>query len=749
MNEPKNILTIGLLWHSITSDNLGVGALTLGQMAIISEAARRRDLGVRFLVIGTRGGTPYPIENFDIAGTAEFALRAFKSGRFEAVKLLRQCDIVFDIGEGDSFADIYGNKRLAIQVFAKLLVRAFGKPLVLAPQTIGPFSTGGGKVLGNVAMRSATRVYARDHLSMEYLGKVGFLSKSAEVIDVAFALPYKRPMRDGDMRVKVGINVSGLLYNGGYSGKNEFNLTVDYRALIEGACEYFLAHEGVEVYLVPHVISDATAVEDDLRASLQLKERYPGLRIAPRFRSPSEAKSFISGMDFFTGARMHACIAAFSSNVPVLPMAYSRKFNGLFNSIGYEHILDCLKTDTDSALRQIAEAFENRKQLVSEVEKGNRAAQDRVEIYISQISKMLPEQGVPMSAQNQLVTPVSAGGGLRRVLLNVLPKPVAESAKVVKRVGLLLANYAYDFWRYSKFSSSVFRGSSEEKLRALITIHYHSIEKGLSLHNPRPGFGVAAIETLLEHMSLYLSRYGAAPHLSIPINALRSYLDYNRKHGIENRALEERVARFEDAYLSARGSLPAGGGVRHLTREEVVHAVQGVSADFFMKRYSIRQFSQEDVSMDLIEEAVRRAQKTPAVCNRQSGRAWVISGKERVSKVLDIQKGARGFSDSVNKVIVVTSELCNFQSPGERYQSWIDGGLFAMSLIYALHSLGLGSCCLNWSMEYARDIELKKYLGMPQSETVILMLAVGMLPEDLMVAESCRKELSEVLVNFS
>lgn len=336
--------------------------------------------------------------------------------------------------------------------------------------------------------------------------------------------------------------------------------------------------------------------------------------------------------------------------------------------------------------------------------------------------------------------------GLRKITLALLPQPVIDGIKFFKRVGLLVANYIYDFWRYTKFSSSVFRGNTEEKMRALITIHYHSIEKGLSLPNPRPGFGKAAIDTLLEHMTAYLRRYGPADHLSQPLNALRAYLQYNQQHGISNAELETKVTQFEKTYTDALGPLSKGGGVRKLTRAEVLEAVQGVGADFFLKRYSIRQFSKDDVPASLIEEAIRRAQKTPAVCNRQSGRAWVVSGTENVAKILDIQKGARGFSEGVNKVIVVSSELCNFQSPGERYQSWIDGGLFAMSVIYALHSLGVGSCCLNWSMEYARDIELKRFLNMPQSETVILLLAVGMLPEELMVAESCRKPLKEVLV---
>jgi polysaccharide pyruvyl transferase WcaK-like protein len=311
------------------------------------------------------------------------------AGRFEAVTLLRQCDIVFNIGAGDSFADIYGKKRLALQVLANIFTRLYRKPLVMSPQTIGPFSSIFSKQLGKIGLFAANRIYARDHLSMQYLSQMKYDNKSEEVIDIAFALPFERLFRESKGSVRIGINVSGLLYNGGYSGHNEFRLTLDYRALVESSCEFFLSKSDAEVYLVPHVISDSVEVEDDLRVSKKLIERYPELRLAPRFSSPIEAKSFISGMDFFTGARMHACIAAFSSGVPVLPMAYSRKFNGLFNSLNYLHVLDCLMLDTTTALQGLSQAFERRTQLAIEVEAGNRIAQAKLGIYIDQISELL------------------------------------------------------------------------------------------------------------------------------------------------------------------------------------------------------------------------------------------------------------------------------------------------------------------------------------------------------------------------
>ena len=65
---------------------------------------------------------------------------------------------------------------------------------------------------------------------------------------------------------------------------------------------------------------------------------------------------------------------------------------------------------------------------------------------------------------------------------------------------------------------------------------------------------------------------------------------------------------------------------------------------------------------------------------------------ERQQQVIAVQ-GNAGFGDRVPLVLVITSDLQTFFAPEERNQAWIDGGMFAMSLVHALHSLGLASCC--------------------------------------------------------
>lgn len=392
MTSPQSI-TVGLLWHSLVSGNLGVGALTESNIAIIREVAERQGKRVRFLVLGSGEGCPASLRaELEAAGHAieTHRVRVFR-GSFR--KLVRRCDLVVDIGEGDSFADIYGFKRFFFLWLSKNIVCSLGVPLILAPQTIGPFEGRLARLLACQVMRRCHKVFARDHLSSAYLRQIGITANTAEAVDVAFRLPFKPslpPAPDGKLRV--GINVSGLLFNGGYTGGNQFGLSVDYPVLVRKLIAHFLAQPGVELHLVGHVIEPHMPVEDDLRVCRQLAEEFPGCIVAPHFERPSEAKSYIASLDFFTGARMHACIAAFSSGVPVVPMAYSRKFNGLFGSLGYEAIADMKARTNVETLHVISVGFEQLLPLADLARKGKAVAAERLQAYEAVLTHFMAAQ---------------------------------------------------------------------------------------------------------------------------------------------------------------------------------------------------------------------------------------------------------------------------------------------------------------------------------------------------------------------
>jgi len=352
------MLKVGLIGHDTRNPNLGVGALTVSHITILQEIAERAEIEMSISVLIGRSSFQSCVADDLVFERYTRPLRK----PFDFFKAIRDHDVIIDISGGDSFSDIYGDRRIFQIFLQKYLVHFARRPLVIAPQTIGPFSRRGWRLLAVDTAKRCAIVATRDAKSTAFLREIGYKKDLVEASDVALRLPYERPTVPEKVAPKIGINVSGLLMSGGYTGQNEFGLKSDYPSLIRELIRFFLEHEdSCEVHLLGHVIPETRGgVEDDYQACLTLKKDFPEVTVAPAFKTPSEAKSYISGLDFFMGARMHACIAAFSSGVPVVPMAYSRKFSGLFGSLGYDLTVDCTSDCKESIKNSIVQAYEAR-----------------------------------------------------------------------------------------------------------------------------------------------------------------------------------------------------------------------------------------------------------------------------------------------------------------------------------------------------------------------------------------------------
>lgn len=325
-------------------------------------------------------------------------------------------------------------------------------------------------------------------------------------------------------------------------------------------------------------------------------------------------------------------------------------------------------------------------------------------------------------------------------LWSKLPAPIRKWSRetIVKR--RVAANYKYDMRRYVDASSTLTKEYSRESYRALITMDYHRLEKGMALPEPRLGFGVDVLKRLQRDLPKYISAHGHDDMTDVAFNALREYVGFHAKQGMDFPDLQ--------AFVDSQGRRDGGcesGGTHVLARREVEDATGFDASRFFMSRHSVREFVQAPVEAEKIERAVRHAMESPSVCNRQSWRVHWYRKRERIDQMLSFQDGNRGFGHAVPELLVITSDMSAFTKAGERNQCWVDGGMFSMALVLALHAERLGSCCLNWSVEASRDSAMRASGQIPDNEAVMMMLAVGEIPGELRVAQSPRRPVEHVL----
>lgn len=385
-------LRIGLLWHSPSSGNLGVGALTLANLALAREVAQAEGYSPEFTIFGMREPNRSYLNDDRVKIYQIGAREMFSPGGYWSE--IGNMDCVLDIGAGDSFADIYGAKRFVYLWLTKALTIGKRKPLLLSPQTIGPFTKRLYRVAARRVLNDAAAVVARDEMSLAALKELAPKAAGILSVDVAFALPFEdRSIERGGRTLRVGVNISGLLYNEARSGRNRFGLEIDYADLMRSWLVSLGRREDVEVHLVTHALHSEGDWDDDGRVADLLVSEFPWLIRVPDFTGPMEAKSYISHLDFLVAGRMHACIAALSSGVPVVPIAYSRKFSGLFGMLGYDWMIPVKGMATAQAEQFLDECVSRRAELAREASHALAKAQLMLDSYRDALAKFFRSAG--------------------------------------------------------------------------------------------------------------------------------------------------------------------------------------------------------------------------------------------------------------------------------------------------------------------------------------------------------------------
>ena len=286
--------------------------------------------------------------------------------------------------------------------------------MILLPQTYGPFSSRISQWVARYILKRTTAIYSRDQSGVESIKKL--LGKTADqsiikfIPDVAFVLDPEKPNNrlvkqletaKASGRIIVGLNISGLLYNGKYQTESSFGIKCDYQKLIHNLIISFMEHnDQIMVVLVPHVYANAGIrhFESDPdachHAQKQLIVNYPDrIFVVEDTLDHKQIKYLIGQTDFFLGSRMHSCIAAISQFIPTIGIAYSKKFQGVFESVGIgDYVVDLRTEDEPHILAQVIDAFNKRQETAENLRVTVPKIQDKIFGLFDDIEGVLHKQ---------------------------------------------------------------------------------------------------------------------------------------------------------------------------------------------------------------------------------------------------------------------------------------------------------------------------------------------------------------------
>ncbi len=274
----------------------------------------------------------------------------------ETLDVLQTCDAMIMSG-GDVISLDYGLASLYAWTGCAENAMRLGKPVALWAGSVGPFKRKPQvEAFATAHLRHYRVISVREADSLAYLGSIGVAAE--QVADPAFtmqpeafdAAAFWPEGADGCL----GLNVSPLIRGYRSTEASRQQLDAEVIAFVEAV----VRETELGVMLIPHVGPLGGGVDNSdhhyMQGLLQAG-RIDGkrVRLAPPTLNAAQLKYLISQCRYFIGARTHATIAAFSTGVPTVSIAYSVKAKGINRDLfGHtDHVLDTPKV-TSQALQQ-------------------------------------------------------------------------------------------------------------------------------------------------------------------------------------------------------------------------------------------------------------------------------------------------------------------------------------------------------------------------------------------------------------
>lgn len=325
-------------------------------------------------------------------------------------------------------------------------------------------------------------------------------------------------------------------------------------------------------------------------------------------------------------------------------------------------------------------------------------------------------------------------------------KKIKTIKKKISKHCLMCTSYYVDCREYSSWQYNNPSVTSKNAFEAKILRQTHVLEKGMSLSNPRVHFGVQKALELLDDIDAFCD-YGYkiedSTAVQNAIGVLDAYIEFHEKRGFEP---VEVISRYEKLKRFIP-KVDEAFGIKSQSIEQLNESIHGEFPDFFASRHSVRQFSSKSIDVADIKKVIKIAMHAPSACNRQSCKVYFYQEKAKNKRIGELIAGNTGFEEDAANYLVLTSDMSAFYDAFERNQTYVDGGIFALALVEALHYYGIASCILQNGEYPKKNRAFKKICGnIPDNEKIILFIAIGRYNDEVVYAASHRKKIDEVLI---
>jgi colanic acid/amylovoran biosynthesis protein len=295
------------------------------------------------------------------------------------------------ISGGDLLAG-YGLDAMRQHSFLALTAAAIGVPTVIFAHSFNPYKTAAELDFARFLLNQVSLITVRESLSLEYLKSIGVKTPLLLSADPAFWLESASEARSEQILAQEGVpssvRLAGISASTGMARYVEGAYEQYISALAELA-DYLGEQHGLHVLLIPHVIGERRLGGDDRVACQDVIQKMRSPQFAHSIEgeyNAQELKGLISRCQIFTGSRMHSAVAACSSLVPTIGLAYSVKTHGVLGEVIKSRpvVFDVATIDSAQLKATAYDLLTNRHLVIQEMKENLDPVRDQARISAAQ-----------------------------------------------------------------------------------------------------------------------------------------------------------------------------------------------------------------------------------------------------------------------------------------------------------------------------------------------------------------------------
>jgi nitroreductase len=280
----------------------------------------------------------------------------------------------------------------------------------------------------------------------------------------------------------------------------------------------------------------------------------------------------------------------------------------------------------------------------------------------------------------------------------------------------------------------------------LLRRNIHRLEKGLIMRPRRPVFATDFIAETVEIFAHAVAGAGGDwnPELVWADDVLSDYFE-----AVDTSAakIAPAFARFVETEKAMRAPTNAPRSVPYARDLSLPPSVDFPAfMELTRRRRSVRWFDNRPVDRAMIDRALEAAAQSPSACNRQPFHFRIFDDPALAKRITSIPMGTKGFADNVPAVAVIVGQLRAYPAERDRHVIYIDGSLAAMSFMFALESMGIASCPINWPDMEPYETRMKDAIGLAEDERVIMLVAFGWPDPDGKVPFSSKRAVEDIRI---